>query len=33
VEASSLEELSLVINDKIRGIAGVMSTESLIIGF
>lgn len=33
VEAPSLEELSLVINDKIRGIAGVVSTESLIIGY
>ena len=33
VEAPSLEELSLVVNDKIRGIAGVVSTESLIIGY
>ena len=33
VEASTLEELSRIISDKIRAIAGVLSTEALIIGF
>lgn len=33
VEAPTLEELSRTITDKIRSIAGVSSTESLIIGF
>jgi len=33
VEASSLEELSRIIMDKIRPINGVLSTESLIVGF
>jgi len=33
VEASSLEELSRIIMDKIRAISGVLSTESLIVGF
>jgi DNA-binding Lrp family transcriptional regulator len=33
VEAPSLEELSRIITDKIRAIPGVLSTESLIIGF
>lgn len=33
LEASSLEELSRIIMDKIRAISGVLSTESLIVGF
>lgn len=33
IEASNLEELSRIITDKIRAIPGVLSTESLIIGF
>ncbi|KPV62962.1 MAG: AsnC family protein [Candidatus Bathyarchaeota archaeon BA1] len=33
VEAQSLEQLSRVISDELRAIAGVLSTESLIIGF
>ncbi len=33
VEAQNLEELSRIITDKIRAILGVVSTESLIIGF
>jgi len=33
LEASSLEELSRIIMDKIRPISGVLSTESLIVGF
>lgn len=33
VEAPILEELSRIITDKIRSITGVLSTESLIIGF
>ena len=33
VEAPTLEELSRIITDKIRAIAGVSTTESLIIGF
>jgi len=33
VEASTLEELSRIISDKIRAIAGVLSTEALIVGF
>jgi len=33
MEAQSLEELSRIIMDKMRAIPGVLSTESLIIGF
>jgi len=33
VEAPNLEELSRIITDKIRAVPGVLSTESLIIGF
>jgi len=33
VEAPGLEELSRIIMDKMRAIPGVLSTESLIIGF
>jgi len=33
VEAPTLEELSRIITDRIRSIAGVLSTESLLIGF
>jgi len=33
VEAPTLEELSRIITDKMRAIPGVLSTESLIIGF
>lgn len=33
IEAPSLEELSRTIMDKMRAIPGVLSTESLIIGF
>jgi len=33
VEASTLEELSRIITDKIRSIVGVLATESLIVGF
>jgi len=33
VEAASLEELSRMITDKMRAIPGILSTESLIIGF
>jgi len=33
VEATNLEELSRIIMDKMRAIPGVLSTESLIIGF
>lgn len=33
IEASNLEEISRIITDKIRAIPGVLSTESLIIGF
>ena len=33
VEAPTLEELARVISDKMRGVPGVLSTESLIIGF
>ena len=33
IEAANLEELSRIIADKIRAIPGVLSTESLIIGF
>jgi len=33
MEAPSLEELSRIIMDKMRAIPGVLSTESLIIGF
>jgi len=33
IEASSLEELSRIIMDKMRAIPGVLSTESLVVGF
>ena len=33
VEAPTLEELARVISDKMRGVPGVLTTESLIIGF
>ncbi len=33
LEAPTLEELARVISDKMRGVPGVLSTESLIIGF
>jgi len=33
VEAPTLEELSRIITDKIRAIASVVTTESLIVGF
>jgi DNA-binding Lrp family transcriptional regulator len=33
VEASSLEELSRIIIDKMRAINGVLSTESLVVGY
>jgi len=33
IEAPNLEELSRIITDKIRAIPGVLSTESLVIGF
>jgi len=33
VEAPTLEELSRIITDKIRATAGVLTTESLIVGF
>jgi DNA-binding Lrp family transcriptional regulator len=33
VEASTLEELSRIITDKMRAVAGVLATESLLIGF
>ncbi len=33
IEAPNLEEISRIITDKIRAIPGVLSTESLIIGF
>jgi DNA-binding Lrp family transcriptional regulator len=33
MEAPTLEELARIISDKIRGVAGVRSTETLIIGF
>jgi len=33
VEAPDLEELSRVITDKIRAVDGVLSTESLVVGF
>jgi DNA-binding Lrp family transcriptional regulator len=33
VEAPTLEELARMIRDKMRGVPGVLSTESLIIGF
>jgi len=32
VEAKTLEDLSNLVTDKIRGIKGVLSTESLVIG-
>ena len=33
IEASNLEELARIITDKIRATSGVLSTESLVIGF
>lgn len=33
IEAPTLEELARMISDKMRGVPGVLSTESLIIGF
>jgi len=33
IEAQNLEELSRIIMDKMRALPGVLSTESLIIGF
>jgi len=33
VEASSLEELSRIVMDKMRALSGVLSTESLVVGF
>jgi len=33
VEAPTLEGLSRIITDEIRAIAGVLSTESLVVGF
>ncbi|MFQ6064437.1 MAG: Lrp/AsnC family transcriptional regulator [Candidatus Bathyarchaeia archaeon] len=33
VETPTLEELARIISDKMRGVPGVLSTESLIIGF
>lgn len=33
VEAPTLEELARLISDTMRGVPGVVSTESLIIGF
>jgi len=33
IEASSLEELSRIIMDKMRATPGVLSTESLVVGF
>ena len=33
IEASDLEELARIITDKLRATSGVLSTESLIIGF
>lgn len=33
VEAPTLEELSRIITDKLRAISGVLSTESLVVGF
>jgi len=33
VEAQSLDELSRIIMDNIRAMSGVLSTESLIIGY
>ena len=33
IEAPDLEERSRIITDKMRAIPGVLSTESLIIGF
>jgi len=32
VEAKTLEDLSNLVTDKIRGIKGVLTTESLVIG-
>jgi len=33
IEAPTLEELSRIITDKLRAISGVLSTESLVVGF
>jgi len=33
VEAPTLEGISRIINDEIRAVAGVLSTESLVVGF
>jgi len=33
VEASTLEELSRIVIDKMRAINGVLSTESLVVGY
>jgi len=33
VEAPTLEELSRIITDKLRAVNGVLSTESLVVGF
>jgi len=33
IEASTLEELSRIIMDKMRALPGVLSTESLVVGF
>jgi len=33
VEASNLEELSRIVMDKMRALSGVLSTESLVVGF
>lgn len=33
VEAKTLEELGNLVTDKIRGVSGVQTTETLVIGF
>ena len=33
IEAPTLEELNRIIGDKVRAVSGVLSTESLIVGF
>jgi len=33
IEAPTLEDLSRIITDKLRAISGVLSTESLVVGF
>jgi DNA-binding Lrp family transcriptional regulator len=33
IEASTLEDLSRIIMDKMRAIPGVLATESLVVGF